>query len=120
MKSCKKHPHYRAIRRPTSGCARCRLVWLWRCIRKNLGLTVPTAKPRTKRGLLPLVTVNYELRTAYKPVHPQTIIPIIYKRRVCDCQLGVTFCERCNPEAFKRALLPASELPVAPENRGPE
>lgn len=157
MKFCRKHPQYRAIRRPSSGCARCRLIWLWRCIRKNLGLAVPTAKPRLKKLL-----VTSEIVRGYKPVHPQTLIPILYKREVSDKEReiiekvgeampapseaqqkawdDVVIAQiKANSEARIRNLspqvfppnmdntiedcalrMPASELPVAPENRGPD
>jgi len=100
--NCKRHPKYKAIRRPTADCLRCKLIWLWRCIRKRLGLPVPQARRKEKFPWL-----QAELVVAYKPIRPTDVIPIIYKRQ---------------PSVAIDDILeaPASELPVAPENRGPE
>lgn len=47
---CKTHPKYRALRRPTADCIKCRLMFWWRRWLKTFTwVTVEEAKPRTRR-----------------------------------------------------------------------
>lgn len=43
---CKTHPRYRAVRKPTTGCKVCALLWYIQRLRKALGFSHAVAKPR--------------------------------------------------------------------------
>lgn len=61
---CKTHPKYRALRRPTADCGKCRSMFRWRRFLKYLGFSVEEAKPRTRKDQV-MVTVDpveYERR----------------------------------------------------------
>lgn len=43
---CNRHSRYRAVRKPTTGCKVCGLLWYIQRLRKALGFSHAVAKPR--------------------------------------------------------------------------